>query len=43
MEQLSGLDATFLYMAPLRAAVATASPDTELLEPGYLAATDVFA
>ncbi len=30
-------------MAPLRAAVATASPDTELLEPGYLAATDVFA
>jgi L-ascorbate metabolism protein UlaG (beta-lactamase superfamily) len=30
-------------MAPLREAVATASPETELLEPGYLAATDLFA
>ena len=30
-------------MAPLRAAVAAASPSTELLEPGYLAATDLFA
>jgi hypothetical protein len=30
-------------MAPLRAAIAAASPGTELLEPGYLAATDVFA
>ena len=29
-------------MGPLRAAIAAASPDTELLEPGYLAATDVF-
>ena len=29
-------------MAPLRDAVAAASPETELLEPGYLAATDVF-
>jgi len=29
-------------MAPLRAAVALASPTTELLEPGYLAGTDVF-
>ena len=29
-------------MAPLRAAIAAASPTTELLEPGYLAATDVF-
>jgi L-ascorbate metabolism protein UlaG (beta-lactamase superfamily) len=29
-------------MAPLRAAIAQASPTTELLEPGYLAATDVF-
>ena len=29
-------------MDPLRAAVATASPGTELLEPGYLAATDLF-
>ena len=30
-------------MEPLRAAIRTASPGTELLEPGYLAATDVFA
>jgi L-ascorbate metabolism protein UlaG (beta-lactamase superfamily) len=30
-------------MAPLRAAIAAAAPGTELLEPGYLAATDVFA
>ncbi len=30
-------------MAPLRAAISAASPSTELLEPGYLAATDVFA
>jgi L-ascorbate metabolism protein UlaG (beta-lactamase superfamily) len=30
-------------MGPLRAAVAAAAPGTELLEPGYLAATDVFA
>jgi L-ascorbate metabolism protein UlaG (beta-lactamase superfamily) len=30
-------------MAPLRAAVAAASPETELLEPGYLEATDLFA
>jgi L-ascorbate metabolism protein UlaG (beta-lactamase superfamily) len=29
-------------MAPLRAAVAAVAPDTELLEPGYLAATDLF-
>jgi L-ascorbate metabolism protein UlaG (beta-lactamase superfamily) len=29
-------------MEPLRAAVAAASPESELLEPGYLAATDVF-
>ena len=30
-------------MAPLRAAVADASPATELLEPGYLAGTELFA
>jgi L-ascorbate metabolism protein UlaG (beta-lactamase superfamily) len=30
-------------MAPLRAAITAASPATELLEPGYLAATDLFA
>jgi len=30
-------------MAPLRAVVKAAAPDTELLEPGYLAGTDVFA
>ncbi|MET0910782.1 MAG: MBL fold metallo-hydrolase [Ilumatobacteraceae bacterium] len=29
-------------MAPLRRAIAAVAPDTELLEPGYLAATDVF-
>jgi hypothetical protein len=29
-------------MEPLRTAIATASPTTELIEPGYLAATDVF-
>jgi hypothetical protein len=29
-------------MGPLRAAIAATAPDTELLEPGYLAATDVF-
>jgi hypothetical protein len=29
-------------MEPLRAAIAAAAPGTELLEPGYLAATDVF-
>jgi hypothetical protein len=29
-------------MGPLRAAIAAASPDTELVEPGYLSATDVF-
>jgi L-ascorbate metabolism protein UlaG (beta-lactamase superfamily) len=29
-------------MAPLRAAIAAASPTTELLEPGYLAATELF-
>ena len=29
-------------MGPLRAAIAAAVPGTELLEPGYLAATDVF-
>ena len=29
-------------MEPLRAAIAAASPGTELLEPGYLAATDLF-
>jgi len=30
-------------MGPLRAAIGAASPRTELLEPGYLAGTDVFA
>jgi len=30
-------------MGPLRAAISTAATGTELLEPGYLAATDVFA
>jgi hypothetical protein len=30
-------------MGPLRAAIGAASPGTELLEPGYLAGTDVFA
>jgi len=30
-------------MEPLRAAISAASPETELLEPGYLAGTDVFA
>ena len=30
-------------MAPLRSAVADASPTTELLEPGYLGGTDLFA
>lgn len=30
-------------MGPLRAAIAATAPETELLEPGYLAATDVFA
>ena len=30
-------------MAPLRAAIAAVAPATELLEPGYLAATDVFS
>jgi L-ascorbate metabolism protein UlaG (beta-lactamase superfamily) len=30
-------------MAPLRAAIAAASPTTELLEPGYLAGTHLFA
>jgi L-ascorbate metabolism protein UlaG (beta-lactamase superfamily) len=29
-------------MEPLRAAISAASPETELLEPGYLASTDVF-
>jgi L-ascorbate metabolism protein UlaG (beta-lactamase superfamily) len=29
-------------MAPLRRAIAAVAPTTELLEPGYLAATDVF-
>ena len=29
-------------MAPLRRAIAAVAPDTELLEPGYLAASDVF-
>jgi hypothetical protein len=29
-------------MGPLRVAVAAAAPGTELIEPGYLAATDVF-
>jgi glyoxylase-like metal-dependent hydrolase (beta-lactamase superfamily II) len=29
-------------MGPLRSAVQAASPETELLEPGYLAGTDVF-
>ena len=29
-------------MAPLRQAIAAVAPDTELLEPGYLEATDVF-
>ena len=29
-------------MGPLRQAIAAVAPDTELLEPGYLAATDVF-
>jgi L-ascorbate metabolism protein UlaG (beta-lactamase superfamily) len=29
-------------MAPLRAAIAAAAPDTELVEPGYLAASHVF-
>ena len=29
-------------MEPLRAAIRTASPETELLECGYLAGTDVF-
>ncbi|MET0325625.1 MAG: MBL fold metallo-hydrolase [Ilumatobacteraceae bacterium] len=30
-------------MAPLRAAIAAASPSTQLVEPGYLAASDLFA
>jgi hypothetical protein len=30
-------------MGPLRAAIRAASPETELLEPGYLEATDLFA
>lgn len=30
-------------MGPLRTVIAAVSPDTELLEPGYLEATDVFA
>ena len=30
-------------MGPLRAAIAATAPSTELLEPGYLAATDLFA
>jgi len=30
-------------MAPLRAAIAAASPSTELLEPGYLAGTEPFS
>jgi L-ascorbate metabolism protein UlaG (beta-lactamase superfamily) len=29
-------------LAPIRAAVAAAAPDTELLEPGYLAGTQIF-
>jgi hypothetical protein len=29
-------------MAPLRQAVAAASPETELLEPGYLEGTELF-
>jgi beta-lactamase family protein len=29
-------------IGPIRAAIASAAPDTELLEPGYLAATDLF-
>ena len=29
-------------MEPLRAAIEAASPETELLEPGYLAATELF-
>jgi L-ascorbate metabolism protein UlaG (beta-lactamase superfamily) len=30
-------------MEPLRAAISAASPDTELVEPGYLEGTDLFA